>query len=230
MKNISLILVATICLFANISVQSQNTKQRMSFKSITIQNGDTIITEKNLDSDDPNANLSDSIPFGNGSIQFHFGDGNSDDFFMDFDNFQFPNAPFSNNPFLSDSLFNQFFSPHFMIDSNFNDQYPFFVAPPSDNNSQAFQNLNKNNYNLSEFKVAVLPEINKLNITFKLSPSTTSVINIVNEKGESVLMEQLEKSDGYYVHQIDLYQLQKGKYTITLNQGVKRESTNVFIN
>jgi hypothetical protein len=202
----------------------------MSYKSITIQNGDTIITEKNLDSDDPKANLSDSIPFGNGSIQFHFGDGNSDDFFMNFDNFQFPNAPFSNNPFLSDSLFNQFFSPHFMIDSNYNYQHPFFTPPQSDYNRRSIQNLNHNNYNLSEFKVAVLPEINKLNITFRLSPTTNSEINVINDKGESVLKEQLERSDGYYVHQIDLSQLQKGKYTITLNQGERRESTKVIVN
>ena len=231
MKRSALILVIIICFFVNSAVLSQNAKQRMSYKSITIQNGDTIVTEKNIDSDDPNANLSDSIPFGNGSIQFHFGDGNSDDFFKEFNGFEFPNSPFSSTPFLNDSLLNQFFSQHFALDSNFNfRQQPFLNPPPSDYNNRTFQNFNKNEYNLSEFKVAIVPEINKLNITFKLSPSSISIVNVINEKGESVLKEQLEKSDGYYVHQIDLSQLPKGKYTITLNQGEKSESTNVLIN
>ncbi len=206
---------------AVVEAQQNNTRQRMSFKSIVIQNGDTIVTEKNFDSDDPNANLNDSIPFGNGSFQFSFGDINPDNFFGNRD-------PFALNPFFNDSLLSLFFNNPFIKDTTINRSWNSIDSPESSDNLVPYVNK-ESNYNMSDFKVAIIAESNIMNITFKQSPTEISEISITNNSGKGIYTEQFEKSDGYYVRQIELDKLGKGKFTILLKQGSKVQTQMVTI-
>ena len=211
-----------------IFAQVQNGKQRMTFKSIVIQSGDTVVTEKNIESDDPNAQLSDSIPMQNGMFKFSFGDKNADQFFNDFGNFNDPLSSVFQNPFMNDSLLNRFMSPQFPQDSNI-----FFHNPAIEQKQGVSrQNFNKEEedaHRVSAFKVAILPEINKINITFKLSPQFPSRIRVEDKQGKPAFAEQVETSEGYFVRQIDLGQLKAGKYTVKLIQGEKVETENIVI-
>ncbi len=217
------------CFSTMIFAQTQSGKQRMTFKSIVIQNGDTTVTEKNIESDDPNAQLSDSIPMQNGMFKFSFGDIDADRFFNDFGNFNDPLSSIFQNPFMNDSLLNRFMLPQFPQDSN------LFFHNPAIEQKQGIrrQNFNKEEedaHRVSAFKVAVLPEINKVSITFKLSPLFPSIISVENQKGEAAFSEQIEPTEGYFVRQIDLGQLKKGKYIVKLIQGGKTETESLIIN
>lgn len=220
MKNIGFMVVILLFHVAIASAQQQNTKQRMTFKSITIQNGDTVVTEKNIESDDPNANLSDSISMGNGAFRFRFGPGDSDDFFKEFGG-GFPTNPFLNDPLISDSLINQLFFGHLNGDST--------LFSRKRNFSQPYEMDAEDRYRLSDFKVAVLPEINRISITFKCSPVVKSELSILSEKGKTIYQESLEQSEGYYVKQLDLGIFENGKYEVILLQGKNRQSTAIVL-
>jgi hypothetical protein len=233
MKKIVLSVLLCFCFSAMIYAQTPNSKQRMTFKSIVIQNGDTVVTEKNIESDDPNAQLSDSIPMQNGMFRFSFGDKNADQFFNDFGNFNDPLSSVFQNPFMSDSLLNRLINPHYTLDSNGFFQNPGFRNPSFEQNQgMPHQNFNKDEEEankVSSFKVAILPEINKINITFKLSPQFPSMISVEDKQGRPAFAEQVEASEGYFVRQIDLEKLKAGKYTVKLVQGGKIETENILI-
>lgn len=227
MKKLGFIVAILLFQIVAVNAQQNNTRQRMSFKSIVIQNGDTIVTEKNFDSDDPNANLSDSIPFGNGSFQFSFGDGFSNDFFGNYD--PLSSNPFFQSPFMNDSLLNQFFGKSFQMDTTVFNRTKPFETPEFYDNLVPYTG-NSGSYNLSDFKVAILPESNIMNVTFKQSPVEITELVITDSKGKGLYTEQFEKSDGYYVRQIELSKLGKGKFTITLKQGAKEQTKSVTVN
>lgn len=233
MKKIVLSMFFCVCLSVMLSAQTQGGKQRMTFKSIVIQNGDTTVTEKNIESDDPNAQLSDSIPMQNGMFRFSFGDKGADSFFNDFGNFNDPLSSMFQNPFMNDSLLSRLINPHYSLDSNGFFQHPGFgnLSTGSDRgiSSQNFNKAEEEAKNLSTFKVAILPEINKINITFKLSPQFPSMISVEDQQGRPSFSEQVEASEGYFVRQIDLGKMKAGKYTVKLIQGGKIETENIVI-
>lgn len=226
-------MLSCVCFSVLLSAQTQGGKQRMTFKSIVIQNGDTTVTEKNIESDDPNAQLSDSIPMENGMFRFSFGDKGADSFFNDFGNFNDPLSSMFQNPFMNDTLLSRMINPHYTLDSNGFFQHPGFgnlsVGPDRGISSQNFNKTEEEAKNVSAFKVAVLPEINKINITFKLSPQFPSMISVEDSKGKPSFSEQVEASEGYFVRQIDLGTLKAGKYTVKLLQGGKIETESIVI-
>ena len=227
MKKIGFFLAILLFQIALVYGQQNNTRQRMSFKSIVIQNGDTIITEKNFDSDDPNANLTDSIPFENGTFQFSFGNINPNDFFGNSNPFGLDQ--YFQSPFFNDSLMLHFFKDKsFIIDTSFHREFIPNTTPSTSDNLVPYT-AKEPNYNMSDFNVAITPEDNIMNITFRQSTTDITEISITNSAGKGLYSEQFEKSDGYYVRQIELNKLGKGKFTILLKQGINEQKKTVII-
>lgn len=203
----------------NTWAQQTSSKQRMTFKSIVIQNGDTLVTEKNIESDDPNARLSDSIFSQNGMFKFDFGGRDTDNFsdpfsssWLDFDHL-----------FQADSVFNNMFLNGFILDSNIMSPNSFFSNIPNSNNlkttSDSVNRPLQTANNESKIDIRVLPDIKKMNITFKLSNANISLLSVENEQNKIMFSEQVEPGQGYYVQQIDFSDFSKGVYLIKLVQG-----------
>lgn len=221
MKKTALFLLLGLAL--NTWAQQPNSKQRMTFKSMVIQNGDTLITEKNIESDDPNARLSDSIFSQNGMFKFDFGGQDTDSFFQNFsDSFSSPSFDFDHF-FQADSLFNKMFLNGFILDTNLMSPNPFFLNLPNSNNlktSSDSVNRPLEAINIeSTIDIRVLPDVKKMNIMFNLSNSNISLLSVENEQNKTMFSEQIEPAQGYYVRQIDFSEFSKGVYVIKLVQG-----------
>jgi hypothetical protein len=225
------VLISLILLCQVLTVSAQKTKSTVHFKSIRIENGDTIVEEKNMESDDPNFNFSDSIS--GGGFTFRSGMINPNDMIKGFgiSPFQgFPTMPQFENPFFNDSLINQFFQNPIMDTAFFNQNFPNqqnFIPDNSFPQLETFEN--NQDYNLSDFKVAILPESNLMNVTFQLSPDKSSVLKVLDENGQEVFSENYEKSDAFYVKQINISDFKKGEYSIVLKQGGKEKTSKVII-
>lgn len=217
----------------NINVFAQNSKSSFHFKSIRIENGDTIVEEKNFDSDDPNFNFSDSLSGTGFSFKSRIGTSPQTNPFEDFgvDPFKgFPDFPQFENPFLNDSLMNQFFKYQLYDTSLFNYDYPYNKSqipeikfPPYD------LETGDRDLTFADFKVAIIPETNLMNITFKLSEKEETKIELLDEDSTVIFSEKFEKEDGFYVKQLNLSSFQKGKYEVVLSQGNKKKNTSIFI-
>jgi len=221
MKKTALFLLLGLAL--NTWAQQPNSKQRMTFKSMVIQNGDTLITEKNIESDDPNARLSDSIFSQNGMFKFDFGGRDTDSFFQNFsDSFSSPMFDFDHF-FQADSLFNKMFLNDYILDTNLMNPNPFFLNLPNPNNlkmSSQSPNRSLEVANIeSTIDIRVLHDVKKMNIMFNLSNSNISLLSVENEQSKTMYSEQIEPAQGYYVRQIDFSEFSKGVYVIKLVQG-----------
>lgn len=227
-----LMFISFILFCQSILVSAQTTKSSFHYKSIRIENGDTIVDEKNVESDDPNFNFSDSLM--DGAFSFKSGVGmNPNDMLQGFgiDPFQgFPIIPQFENPFFDDSLMNLFFQNPMIDTAFFNYNFPNqqnFSPKNSFPQIESFENRQDNN--LMDFKVAILPESNLMNVTFQLSPDKPSELKVLDENAKEVFSEKYEKSDAFYVKQISFSDFNNGVYFIILKQGENEKSSKVII-
>lgn len=200
---------------------SQNSKSSFHFKSIRIENGDTIVEEKNVESDDPNFNFSDSLIGGGFSIQS--GKGISPDYmFPDFG--INPMQPFQ-SPFFNDTIFNSFFHQPMMDSALLRQHFPELNIE----NFETPHTIIPENNLQQDILVDFVEGTDLMNISFELSLEFETNLKIINEQNEVIFEENFDKSSAYFVKQIDISNFLEGEYTILINRGDLQKSNRIRI-
>ena len=219
MKRTILVVIVFFCTLHNSF--SQNSKSSYHFKSIRIENGDTIVEEKNVESDDPNFSFTDSLL--NGGFSIHSGKNISPgQMFPDFGMNSM--QPFQ-SPIFNDSIFNSFFHQPIQDSVLIKQYFPDFRFEEYETPQTTIPENNMQN----DINFYFVQGTDLLNISFMLSPDKETILKILNQQNEVVFEEQFDKSSAYFVKQIDVKNFNDGKYTIMLHQGDLQRSKSITI-
>jgi hypothetical protein len=244
MKNSTLkFCLITILLITVISVSAQ-TKSTLLIKSMTIQNGDTIVKEQSIQNEGKPL-IYDSL-FDNNSLFLFFNkdyelDTNLSDNFSKSFGHEMENFLKEFN-FPSENLFGQDFDLGFPsnIDSMFSHAYPpdIFKNNPDSENSESPKAKVWYPYSIScENMVSILnPSLDNysaepdplkgiVKITFSLDEQKPTAICITDSKNKIVYKEKLPKSKGIYVRLFDFSVYEPGDYYINITQGKKQNKS-----
>ncbi len=245
-------IVITVLLLTVISASGQ-TKSSITIRSMTIENGDTIVKEKTYNNEG-NGIIADSLFDNNSRFLFfnkdynldtNFNEHFSDMFGTEMQNFlkkfNYPNGNLMDPDF---SFFNHNFG--FDIDSNLIKPFQYKGFPdikptqPEINNEQSELPYTKqwqpydiqNEPIVSSLKPKIFnysTEANtqdgSLKLSFNLDNSNPTLIELSNSENNSIYKEKIPKSKGLYTRLFDLTVYEPGIYYLTVTQGKKQNKT-----
>ncbi len=251
MKNFMLyslmLLLIPVCGFS----QSKTT---ITIKSMTIDNGDTTVSERTYNSDDDNIILDDSVFGGNDRFIFFNKDYTLDtnfderfdqiihremkDFFQNFNAMPF-DIPESGNDFFSKPF-------DFNFDSVFTDENLHRLLPdttrqyPKKDNFDRINPITRNNVTAENIIVpdrqpidgySVLPgvEAGSVKIVFQLDSKKSTQIRLKNYKKKTVYKEKIPSSKGIYTRIFDFSAYDAGTYYLELQQGKKFSASSITV-
>ncbi|HNW88484.1 MAG TPA: hypothetical protein PKN48_02410 [Bacteroidales bacterium] len=221
----------------------------VTIKTITIENGDTTVSERSYDSDGSANIFNDSIfnhdnPFIFFNKQYSLDTNFTEnfdriinremkDFFQDFNSFSFE------MPENSTELFNKVFPPD--MDDAFTKDFPSQMIPDSletnldDEPSQPARNTGISTENIifpdkqaiSDFSATPGDEIKSVQIIFQLDPKNTTRLVLKDESKKTIYKEKIPKSKGVYTRLFDFKVYPSGIYFLELNQGKKASACRI---
>jgi len=236
MKLAKLLLLLALLLPMNlIFAQSRST---VTIKTITIENGDTIVTERSYDSDGDGIILDDSIFNKNDHFIFFNNDYGLDtnfterfheifsremkDFFRDFNGYAFE---MPENDI-------EFFNKSFPLDTDtaFSKEYNFQMIPRdttfsfndkkfSNNDITAEDIIIPGKQAVSDYSVVSDPNEWAVKIIFQLNPNKTTQLLLKDEKQKVIYKEKMPKASGIYTRLLDMNVYLPGTYYLEIKQG-----------
>jgi len=242
-----MLLIIPVCGFTQ-------SKTSITIKSMTIDNGDTTVSERTYNSDDDNIILNDSI-FGDNNPFIFFNrdyslDTNFDDNFdriirnemQDF--FQH----FNTIPFDIPGQDNEFFSRpfNFDFDSIFSSENPVQMIPDTNNqygqkeNSRPYRPIKRNSITVENIIVPDRQTVEGYSITpgddegivkivFQLDPGKATQLLIKNDRKKQIYKEKIPVSKGVYTRLFDFSTYEAGTYYLELHQGKKISASTITI-
>jgi len=245
-----------LALILSVNLIQAQTQSTISIKTITIQNGDTVVTERSYNSDGNGINFNDSI-------------FNSDDHFMFFNkNYEIDtnfeenfNAiisremkdflkNFNYSPFETQENDIEFFNKTFPFDfdSTFSNEYDYQMIPQQDSsvtspNKNYFRPLKpKGNFEIIteniiipdkdcviDFATSASTEDGSLKIVFQLDQKNYTKLLLKDEKQKDIYKEKIPKSSGVYTRLLDLKVYSPGTYFIEVRQGKKVSISKILL-
>jgi hypothetical protein len=228
-------LLAFMLMVNFVFAQSQST---ITIKTVTIENGDTVVTERSYNSDGNGIILDDSI-FGQDD---HFIFFNNDygldtnftqnfhdifsremkDFFRDFNNsgFDMPenNIEFFNKKFPLD------------MDTAFSKEYDFQMIPRDTAKAFPDKPLRKTDISteniilpykqpITDYSVVSDPDDYAVKIVFQLNPKKVTQLLLKDEKQKVIYKEKMPKASDMYTRLLDMNAYQPGTYILEVKQG-----------
>lgn len=236
MKFAKCLFLLTFMLLVNVVfAQSQSS---ITIKTITIENGDTVVSERSYNSDSNGIILNDSVFNQNDHFIFFNNDYNLDtnfterfhdifsremkDFFKDFNNdaFEMPdnNMEFFNKSFPLD------------MDTAFSKEYNFQMVP----RDTAYSYSGKKNSNnditteniiipgkqvVNDYSVVAPPDERAIKIVFQLNPDKATQLILKNENQKIIYKEKMPKARGIYTRLLDMNVYMPGTYYLEVKQG-----------
>lgn len=221
----------------------------VTIKTITIENGDTTVTERSYDSDGSGIIFNDSIfnrdnPFIFFNKQYSLDtnftenfdriiDREMKDFFQDFNGFSFE------MPENSTELFNKVFPPD--MDDAFTKDFPYRMIPdsletnldegaskPARNTGISTENIIfPDRQSVSDFFATAGDEIKSVQIVFQLDPKNTTRLILKDETKKTIYKEKIPKSKGVYTRLFDFKVYPSGIYFLEITQGKKASACRI---
>jgi len=236
-------LLAFMLMVNVVFAQSQST---VTIKTITIENGDTIVTERSYNSDGNGIVFDDSIFNQNDRFIFFNNDYGLDtnftknfhdifsremkDFFRDFNNpaFEMPenNIEFFNKNFPLD------------MDTAFSRDYNYQMIPRDTSNTlldTPFRNPEISTENilipgkqpLSDFSVVSDPVERAVKIVFHLNPKKVTQLLLKDENQKIIYKEKIPKANGVYTRLLDMKVYLPGTYILEVTQGKSSSASRI---
>ena len=234
-------------------LQAQS-KSTITIKTIKIENGDTIVTERSYNSDGDNVIIDDStFSPGNHFIFFNNDYGLDTNFTENFseifshemrdflDNFNVSPFEMPENTF---EFLNKKFSPDF--DTAFSNQDFYKMLPDTSGFSKNFdipkppkQVHNEsiitdniilpNKQPVEEFLTEPSNEEGKVKISFLLDAKNATRLVIKDEAKKIIFKEKIHKSKGIYTRIFDFNVFPSGNYILELKQGNKQAASRIMV-
>lgn len=242
-------MVITVLSLTVISASAQS-KSTITIKSMTIQNGDTIVKERTYHNDG-NAMIYDSLFDDNSRFLYFNNDYHLDTNFNErfseafghemedfIKKFNYPSGNLFDKEFdFFDHSLSYNIDSLFSIDSMFTDSFNNNFTDDNNKNESPFAeqwfpyNINCENL-ISTLKPSIdnfstEPDQSKglLKVSFNLDPQKQTVICFNDSDNRTIYKEKLPKSKGLYTRLFDLSVYQPGIYFITVSQGKKQSKS-----
>jgi len=245
-KTLKFILLTVLLL--SVSKLNAQTESTITIKSMTIENGDTIVKEKTYHNEGSGI-IDDSLFDTNSRFLFfnkdynldtNFNEHFSDMFGNEMQNFlkrfNYPNGNLMDPNF---DFFNHNFG--FGIDSNLIKPFKQKSVIPNDSlfaKKEIPFTKHWQPYDIRDELIvsSLKPEIENyftqadqqegsLKLTFSLDSKNPTVISLTNSDNKSVYKEKIDKSKGIYTRLFDLTVYEQGIYYLTVTQGKKQNKT-----
>lgn len=238
-------LLAFMLLASVVVAQSQSS---ITIKTITIENGDTVVTERSYNSDGNGIILNDSVFNQNDHFIFFNNDYGLDtnfterfhdifsremkDFFKDFNNNTFE-MPDKNMEFFNKSF-------PLEMDTAFSKEYNFQMIPRDSNYSFREKKFSNNDITaeniiipgkqaVSDYSVFPLPGERALKIVFQLNPGKATQLILKNENQKAIYKEKMPKASGIYTRLLDMNVYMPGTYYLEVRQGKSVSASRIIL-
>ncbi|MFA5195228.1 MAG: hypothetical protein WC401_05460, partial [Bacteroidales bacterium] len=234
-------------------------KSTITIKTITIQNGDTVITQRSYDSEGDNNIFFSDTAFNNQDVFLFFNkdydlDTNFSERFEEiftremkdfFKDLNMDNDDFFDKKF---DIFDRTFPLDMNIDSLFPDEVyrmpdatekeyeqlkPRIERQQQDNQAHRIVSeiiISSSLPNVSNFGTDEFSDDSQLKVYFQLDEKKSTLLTVDNDNHKSIYKEKIPKSKGLYTRLFDFSSYKPGIYYLSVKQGKKQSVSKVSIN